>query len=59
MAVFSEEFLSENDSEAVLVTFCCYDCGVNASQAVKKIRLLKISKVDQIKNIIANTQSIS
>ena len=40
MAVFSEEFLSENDSEVVLVTFCCYDYGANASEAVKKIRLL-------------------
>ena len=27
----------ENDFEAVLVTFCCYDYGVNASEAVQKI----------------------
>ena len=25
MVAFSEEFLSENDFEAVLATFCCYD----------------------------------
>ena len=25
MAAFSEEFLSENDFEAVLATFCCYE----------------------------------
>ena len=27
MAVFSEEFLHEDDFEAVLITFCCYECG--------------------------------
>ena len=27
MAAFSEEFLSENDFEAVLATFCCYEYG--------------------------------
>ena len=31
------EFLSENDFEAVLATFCCHDCGANASEAVQKI----------------------
>ena len=34
---FCEEFLSENDFEAVLATFCCYDYGANASEAVLKI----------------------
>ena len=29
--------LSENDFEGVLATFCCYDHGVKASQAVQKI----------------------
>ena len=29
--------LSENDFEAVLVTFCCYDHGTNASEVVQKI----------------------
>ena len=34
---FCEELLSENDIEAVLATFCCYDHGVKASEAVQKI----------------------
>ena len=34
---FCEKLLSENDFEAVLATFCCYDYGANASQAVHKI----------------------
>ena len=37
MAAFSEEFLSKNGSEAVFATFCCYDYGVNASEAFEKI----------------------
>ena len=37
MAVFSEEFFSANDFEAVLVTFCYYEYGVNASEAIEKI----------------------
>ena len=32
-----EELLSENDFEAVLANFCCYDYGANASEAVQKI----------------------
>ena len=32
-----EELLTENDFEAVLVTFCCYDFGAKASEAVQKI----------------------
>ena len=28
---FCEELLSENDFEAVLVNFCCYEYGTNAS----------------------------
>ena len=31
------ELLSENDSETVLATFCYYDHGVKASEAVQKI----------------------
>ena len=31
---FCEELLSENDFEAVLINFCCYDYGTNASEAV-------------------------
>ena len=34
---FCEELFSENDFEAVFATFCCYDYGVNASEAVQKI----------------------
>ena len=34
---FCEELLSENEFESVLVNFCCYDCGTNASGAVQKI----------------------
>ena len=34
---FNQELLSENDFEAVLATFCCYDHGVKASEAVQKI----------------------
>ena len=34
---FCEELLSENDFEAVLVSFCCYEYGANASEAVHKI----------------------
>ena len=34
---FCEELLSENDFEAVLATFCCYDYGANTSDAIQKI----------------------
>ena len=34
--VFCEEFLSEFLSETVLVNFCCYEYGANASEAVQK-----------------------
>ena len=34
---FNQELLSENDFEAVLATFCCYDHGAEASEAVQKI----------------------
>ena len=34
---FSEELLSENDFKAVLVTFCCYEHGAKASEAVQNI----------------------
>ena len=36
---FWEESLSENDIESVLVTFCCYEPGVKASEAVQKIAI--------------------
>ena len=34
---FYEEMFSENNFEAVLVTFSCYDYGANASEAVQRI----------------------
>ena len=34
---FCEELLSENDFEALLVNFCCYKYGANASAAVQKV----------------------
>ena len=39
---FCEELLSENDFEAVLVNFCCYELDANASEAFQKssIRIL-------------------
>ena len=33
---FCEELLNENDFEAFQATFCCYDHGLNASEAVQK-----------------------
>ena len=36
---FCEELLSENDFETVLATFCCYDHGAKASEAVQKIAI--------------------
>ena len=32
-----EELCGENNFEAVLATFCCYDHGVKLSEAVQKI----------------------
>ena len=34
---YCKELLSENDFEAVLAFFCCYDYGANVSEAVQKI----------------------
>ena len=39
VASFCEELLSENDFEAVLVNFCRYEYGANASETVQKQRL--------------------
>ena len=35
---FCEKLLSENNFEAVLANFCCYEYGVSASKAVQKNR---------------------
>ena len=34
---FCEELLSENDFDVLLATFCCYEHGANASEAVQRI----------------------
>ena len=34
---FCEELRRENDFESVLASFCCYDYGAKASEAVQKI----------------------
>ena len=42
LVAFCEELLSDNDFEAVLVNFCCYEyitVPMNASAAVQKRRL--------------------
>ena len=39
---FCEELLSENNFEAVLANFCCYDYGANASEAVQNISTMTL-----------------
>ena len=39
MVGFVSNCLEENDFVAVLVNFCCYEYGANASEAVQKQRL--------------------
>ena len=48
VASFSEELLSENDFEAVLANFCCYDYGANTSEAVQKISTRTLGVVCQL-----------
>ena len=53
---FCEELLSENDFEAALVNFCCYEYGANASEAVQKIStrtLLELCQLTKTANFIA------
>ena len=53
---FSEDLLSENDFEAVLVNFCCYKYGANVSQAVQKIStraLLELCQLSETANFKA------
>ena len=45
---FREVLLSENDFEAVLVHFCCYEYGANASEAVQKISTRKLLELCQL-----------
>ena len=51
-----EELLSENDFEAVLANFCCYEYGANVSEAVQKIStrtLLMLCQLTKTANFIA------
>ena len=55
---FCEVFLSENDFEAVLVNFCCYEYGANASEAVQKIStrtLLELCQLTKTASFITTT----
>ena len=45
---FFEELLSENDFEAVLVNFCCYEYGANASEAVLEISTRTLLELCQL-----------
>ena len=44
---FCEELLSENDFEAVLVNFRCYEYGANVSEAFQKISTRILLRVFQ------------
>ena len=46
--VFCEAFLSELLSETVLVNFCCYEYGANASEAVQKISTRTLLELCQL-----------
>ena len=45
---FCEDLLSENDFEVVLVNFCCYEYGANASEAVQKISTRNLLELCQL-----------
>ena len=47
VAFFCDELLSENDFEVILVNFCCYDYGANASEAVQKISTITLLELCQ------------
>ena len=46
--------LSENYFEAVLVNFCCYKYGANASEAVEKQRLAQGHWWSYLNSLTAN-----
>ena len=53
---FCEELLSENDFEAVLVNFCCYEYGANVSESVQKINTrtgLELCQLTKAANFVA------
>ena len=51
---FCEELLSENDFEVVLVNFCCYEYGANASKAVQ-ISSVQLCQLTNTASFIATT----
>ena len=51
---FCEELLCENDSEAVLATFCCYDHGAKASEQFRRSLQIKKSIANANIYIIQN-----
>ena len=55
---FCEELLSENDFEAALVNFYCYEYGANSSEAVQKISprtRLELCQLNKTANFIATS----
>ena len=55
-SIFCEELRSEIGFETILVNFCCYDYGANASEAVQKIStrtLLELCQLTKTANFIA------
>ena len=55
MVAFVRNLLSENDFEGILVNFCCYEYGTNASEAVEKIftRTLELCQLTKTAIFIA------
>ena len=45
---FCKELLNENNFEAVLVNFCCYEYGANVSEAVQKISTRTLLELCQL-----------
>ena len=54
-----EDFLSEDDFGAVLVTFCCYDYGTNSSETVEEIATDQKDYHKSSLGIITNPPSIN
>ena len=47
-SIFCEELRSEIGFETILVNFCCYDYGANASEAVQKISTRTLLELCQL-----------
>ena len=54
---YCKELLSENDFEAVLAIFCCYDQGGKAFEAVQKIAIDYRYRVSQKYYNLLNSQN--